>query len=249
MLTLFSPDIRMNIDDRLLDDACRREHLIRLLACGTLGLVPAQLARAGWFSSDPEKLADDKSIHSLEGVALVNGRAANLETRIYAGDRVETGEGSEIIFAVGGDSFILRGTSVMEIEGGNFLVKGLKLLSGALLSVFGPRHPTDALKLTASTATIGIRGTGVYLEAEPDLAYVCTCYGQASLAASADPDDSEIITTTNHDMPRYITSQAVKGTRIRPAPVINHDDSELKLLEAIVGRKVPKGFGKRGYTK
>jgi hypothetical protein len=50
-------------------------------------------------------------------------------------------------------------------------------------------------------------------------------------------------------MPRYITSQAVKGTRIRPAPVINHDDSELKLLEAIVGRKVPKGFGKRGYTK
>jgi hypothetical protein len=115
--------------------------------------------------------------------------------------------------------------------------------------VFAPRKAEDALKLTATTATIGIRGTGVYLEAEPDLAYVCTCYGQVSLAASADLNDSEIITTTNHDMPRYITSKAVKGTRIRPAPVINHDNTELKLLEAIVGRNVPKGFGKKGYTK
>jgi hypothetical protein len=128
-------------------------------------------------------------------------------------------------------------------------VQGLRLVSGALLSVFAPRKAEDALKLTATTATIGIRGTGVYLEAEPDLAYVCTCYGQVALAASDDPNDSEIITTTNHDMPRYIASKAVKGSRIRPAPVINHDDAELKLLEAIVGRKVPKGFGKIGYSK
>ena len=59
----------MNIDDRLLDDACRREYLARLLACGALGLVPAQLAQAGWFSfGGPEKLPDDKSIQSLKGL-------------------------------------------------------------------------------------------------------------------------------------------------------------------------------------
>lgn len=240
----------MNIDDRLLDDACRREYLIRLLACGTLGLLPAQLARAGWFSSGPDKLPDDRSIQSFKGEVLVNGHNADLETRIRAGDRVETRARSEIVFAVGGDSFILRSSSSMETEGdNNFLLQGLKLLSGALLSVFAPRKPTDAMKLTASTATIGIRGTGVYLETEPDLTYVCTCYGQVALAASDDPNDSEFIDTTNHDKPRYITSQAVKGTRIRPAPVINHDDAELKLLEAIVGRNVPKGFGKSGYSK
>jgi len=241
----------MNRDDRLLDDARRREYLARLLACGAIALVPAQLAQAGWFSfGGPEKLPEDKSIQSFKGEVMVNGHHADLETRIRAGDRVETLERSEVVFVVGGDSFILRSNSSMEIYGNNgFLVQGLRLLSGALLSVFAPRKPTDAVKLTATTATIGIRGTGVYLEAEPDLSYVCTCYGQVALAASDDPNDSEIISTTNHDMPRYITSKPVQGSRIRPAPVINHDDAELKLLEAIVGRQVPKGFGKVGYSK
>ena len=241
----------MNIDDRLLDDACRREYLARLLACGALGLVPAQLAQAGWFSfGGPEKLPDDKSIQSLKGEVMVNGAQADLETRIRAGDQVVTLARSEIVFAVGGDSFILRSNSSMQIDGdNNFLVQGLRLLSGALLSVFAPRKPADALTLATPTATIGIRGTGVYLEAEPDLSYVCICYGQVALAASDDPNDSELIATTNHDMPRYITSKPVQGSRIRPAPVINHDDVELKLLEAIVGRKVPKGFGKTGYSK
>lgn len=241
----------MNIDEHLLDDACRREYLARLLACGALGLVPAQMVQAGWFSvEDPYKLPDDKSIQSLKGEAMINGQRADLGTRIRAGDRVETLERSEIIFAVGGDSFILRSNSSMQIDGdNNFLVQGLRLLSGALLSVFAPRKPTDAVTLTTPTATIGVRGTGVYLEAEPDLAYACTCYGQVALAASNDPNDNELISTTNHDMPRYITSKPVQGSRIRPAPVINHDDAELKLLEAIVGRKVPKGFGKEGYSR
>ena len=103
--------------------------------------------------------------------------------------------------------------------------------------------------MSGPTATLGVRGTGVYMEAEPDLTYLCTCYGQVSLAASSDPNDTEIITATNHDLPRYITRKAVKGTRIRPAPVINHSNAELKLLEAIVGRQVPKGFGVKPYTK
>ncbi len=234
-------------DERFLEDGYRREYLVRMLACGALGLVPAQLARAGWFSSGPEKLADDKSIHSLKGAALVNGQAANIETRINAGDRVETGDDSEIVFAVGGDSFLLRSNSNMEIGGGNFLVQGLRLLSGSLLSVFAARNNSDSLTLGAPTATIGIRGTGVYLEVEPDLTYVCTCYGKVALSAKDDPNDSELIATKNHDTPRYISSKAVKGTRIRSAPVINHDNKELELLEAIVGRKVPRGFGKKGY--
>jgi len=205
------------------------------------------MAGASWFSSGPEKLAADQSIHSLRGSALVNGKAADLKTRIRAGDRIATGADSEIIFAVGGDSFLLRGNSQMEIEGGNFLLQGLRLLSGSLLSVFAPRQAGQALSLEAPTATIGIRGTGVYLEAEPGLTYVCTCYGSTALASNADADDAELIATSNHDMPRYVSDQPVKGTRIRPAPMINHSNEELKLLEAIVGRKVPKGFGTRGY--
>ena len=70
-----------------------------------------------------------------------------------------------------------------------------------------------------------------------------------SLASSTNPDDTELVATVNHDAPRYIGNKPVKGTQIRSAPVINHSDSELKLLEAIVGRKVPKGFGKQSYKK
>jgi hypothetical protein len=236
-------------DEELLDDACRREALSRLLASGALTLMPWQLANAGWFSWGSKKLATDRSIHSCNGQALVNGRQADLQTRIRAGDRIETRADSEIIFAVGADSFIMRSDSQMEITGSNFLIQGLRLLSGSLLSVFARRKANEVLTMSGPTATLGIRGTGVYMEAEPDLTYLCTCYGKVTLASSTDPDDSEEITATNHDLPRYITSKPVKGSRIRPAPVINHSNSELKLLEAIVGRKVPKGLGKRPYNK
>jgi hypothetical protein len=236
-------------DEDFLDDAYRRETLSRLIAGGALAFIPWQLANAGWFSWGPKKLSSDKSIHSLEGEALVNGRPADLQTRIGAGDRIETRADSELIFVVGGDSFILRSNSHMEIKGGNFLIQSLRLLSGSLLSVFARRKASENLIMSGPTATIGIRGTGVYMEAEPGLTYLCTCYGKVELAASADPNDTEIITTTNHDLPRYITDKAVKGSRIRPAPVINHSNAELKLLETIVGRKVPEGFGAIPYNK
>ncbi len=232
-----------------LDDSSRREYLLKMLSCGALGLIPFSLANAGWFSSSPKKIAEDKSIYSLDGVVLVNGQPATLKTRIRAGDRVQTRADSELIFVVGADSFIMRSNSEMQIEGSNFFIDSLRVLSGQLLSVFAKRKAGQVLKMMAPTATIGIRGTGVYMEIEPDLTYLCTCYGQVELAARDDPNDKELITTTNHDAPRYISSKPSKGSSIRSAPVINHRSSELKLLEAIVGRKVPRGFGKRSYNK
>lgn len=232
-----------------LEDRKRREYLRVLLSCGALGLIPCSLANASWFSSSPEKMAADKSIYSLEGVALVNGQPATLKTRIRAGDRIQTRADSELIFVVGADSFVMRSNSEMEIGGSNYFIESLRLLSGKLLSVFDKRKSGPVLKMQVPTATIGIRGTGIYVEAEPDLTYVCTCYGQVALASRDDPDDTELISTKNHDDPRYISRKPAKGTSIRLAPVINHSDAELKLLEAIVGRKVPKGFGKNSYKR
>ena len=238
----------MKSDDLFkLEDCKRRDYLRRMLSCGALGLIPYSLANAGWFSSSPEKLAAEKSIYSLQGVALVNGQPATVNTRIRPGDRVQTRADSELIFVVGADSFVMRSNSDLEIAGSNFFIDSLRILSGQLLSVFAKRKEGQVLRLLAPTATIGIRGTGVYLEAEPDLTYVCTCYGQVELASTDNPDDAELITTKNHDAPRYISSKPSKGSSIRLAPVINHSDAELKLLEAIVGRKVPQGFGKSSY--
>ena len=231
-----------------LEDPKKRERLLQLLCGGTLGLVPYPAANAFWFGSGTKKLADDKSIFTLAGEVLINDRPADKSTRIRAGDTIRTGNKSEIIFAVGGDSFLLHGDSEMEIGGVDFFVNSLRILSGRLLSVFAKRQAGQQLSMTASTATIGIRGTGVYMEVEPDLTYLCTCYGEVALSANDDPDDRELVTTTNHDSPRYITSQPNRGSRIRPAPVIRHTNAELRLLENIVGRDVPKRL-RKAYIK
>ena len=235
----------MSPNDRFsLDDPAKRTHLMQLLSCGALSLFPPGVTQAGWFSSSSKKLPADKSIYSLSGEVLVNGKPANVSTRIRGGDAVRTGDKSEILFAVGADSFLLHSNAEMEINGYDYFISSLRILTGRLLSVFGKRTTGQQLDMLASTATIGIRGTGVYIEVEPELTYLCTCYGQVALSANDDANDSELITTTRHDKPRYISNKPNKGTRIRKAPVINHTNTELKLLEALVGRKVPRRLRK-----
>ena len=238
----------MNRDDDLHpDDELRRQTLVKLLTLAGIGTMPIGAVQAAFWGSKPDKLADDRSIFSLEGDVRVNGQSADLKTRIRGGDVVSTAERSEVIFAVGSDSFILRSNSQMEIEGGGFFVNALRMLTGSVLSVFGKRQGNQQLTMNSSTATIGIRGTGVYMESEPGLTYMCTCYGQVGLYSNADLNDSELITATHHDAPKYITDRQVRGSYIRPAPFKNHTDAELKVLEAIVGREVPFGIESELY--
>jgi len=233
-------------DDLDPKDELRREYLVRLLSLGALSATPVGVLHAAWWGSTPEKLDDDKSIFSIDGQVKVNNRNADLKTRIRTGDVVETGKDSEVVFAVGSDSFILRSNSQMEIEGSNFFVDSLRLLTGSVLSVFGKRNNNN-LTVNATTATIGIRGTGIYMEAEPDLTYLCTCYGRVDVASRVDPNDKETIVAQHHDAPKYITNSASGGSYIRPAPFKNHTDAELKLIEAIVGREVPFGIESELY--
>ncbi len=235
-------------DDLHPEDEKRREYLVKLLTMSALTATPMGVLHAAWWGSTPKKLEDDKSIFSLEGDVRVNGKKADLETRIAGGDVVSTKRNSEVVFAVGSDSFILRSESEMEIEGGGFFVDALRMLTGSVLSVFGNRNAQQKqLTMNSSTATIGIRGTGVYMESEPGLTYLCTCYGQVGLYSNQDLNDSELITATHHDAPKYITDKKARNTHIRPAPFKNHTDAELKLLEAIVGREVPFGIESELY--
>ncbi len=233
-------------DDLPPEDEQRRDYLVQLLTASAFSLAPLNVVRAFWGST-PDKLPDDKSIFSLEGDVRVNGRSANLDTRIRGGDVVSTREDSEVIFAVGSDSFILRSNSEMQIDGGGFFVEALRMLTGSVLSVFGRRAGNQQLTMNSSTATIGIRGTGVYMESEPGLTYLCTCYGQVGLYSNLDLNDNELITATHHDAPKYVTDRKVRDSYIRPAPFKNHTDAELKILEAIVGREVPFGIESELY--
>lgn len=227
----------------------RRRLLIQALAAGFFaGTVPAREAMAQLFGSKPAKLPPDRSIYRMQGQVTVDGKPATLDTRIAGRATIETGRNSEVVYAVGDSAFVLRGDSRVVLEAAqadSAVLTGLRLLSGKLLSVFAPRRP---MQLRAATATIGIRGTGVYMEADPEQTYFCTCYGVTDIAANADPESRETIAATHHDKPLYIVQGQPAGRNIRPAPFINHTDQELMLVEALVGRQPPFVFPKSDYT-
>ncbi|NBX20203.1 MAG: hypothetical protein EBR58_01905 [Betaproteobacteria bacterium] len=117
------------------------------------------------------------------------------------------------------------------------------MLTGKLLSV--SRNSPMSVKTSAST--IGIRGTGFYIESDPDLTYFCTCYGSTVVQAD-DPESREEVVARHHDRPLYIVKDAPKGKNIRSAPFVNHTDQELALIETLVGRTSPFVFSKDSYT-
>jgi hypothetical protein len=172
----------------------------------------------------------------IKGEVLVNGSAATTGTRVAAGDRVVTAAGGLAVFVVGKDAFLLRQNSELHTAGGGVLIASLRLVTGKLLSVFG----NGRRSITTPTATIGIRGTGIYLEVEAERSYVCTCYGVVDLQASNLPAARETVRTTHHDAPRYVYAHGEMPIKmIEVAPVINHSDAELIMLEGLVGRKPP----------
>ncbi|MEO7812720.1 MAG: FecR domain-containing protein [Usitatibacter sp.] len=231
--------------NRELEDP-RRRVLVRALSLGALGGAWIPDAAAQLFGNRPGTLPAGRSIYRLVGEVGVNGKAATLQTVVNPGDTVRTGKGSECIFVVAGHSMIMRENSSLTIdaqEADSGLVRGLRILAGALLQV----SRGSRIGVTTANASIGIRGTGFYVEAEPNRTYFCTCYGVTDIAAASDPDSRETITATHHDRPVYVVSDAARGKGIRNAPFVNHTDQELALIEALVGREPPFVFPKDSY--
>jgi hypothetical protein len=122
-------------------------------------------------------------------------------------------------------------------------ISGLNLFAGKLLSV----SRNSPMNVNTATATIGIRGTGFYVEADPEQTYFCTCYGTTDVNSSTNPASKQTITATHHDQPVYIVNDK-QGKNIRNAPLINHTDQELTLIEALVGRTTPFVFANDEYS-
>lgn len=189
----------------------------------------------------------EKGIYRVRGDVRVNGSAAVEGMEIRTGDVITTGANGEAVFVSGQDAFLVRANSRVEAQGGaagQLVLSGLRLVTGAVLSVF-PRGQPKTLR--TPTATIGIRGTGVYLEAEPARTYVCVCYGVADLAAAEDPSARETVQTQHHESPRYIMAKGAPQM-LMGAPVVNHTDAELVMLESLVGRR-PEFENAAGYRR
>lgn len=225
--------------DRETFDA-RRHFLRATLATSAwvmTGSLLAPLVHA--FGQVPRQLPPGRSIYDLKGKVTVDGQVADKKTAIKGTSLVETGSNSFVIFAVGQDAYLLRENSRLQLSRDSAVQDAMRLVTGKVLSVFGARAPGQVHTVNTTTATIGIRGTGLYAESESDHSYVCTCYGTVDLSAQADSSVSEQITSKHHDAPRYILSNPDGGKLITPAPLKNHTDEELLLIEALVGRTPP----------
>lgn len=172
----------------------------------------------------------EKGVYRVRGDVRINGRPAQRGDEIRTGDTVTTGPGAELVFVVDRDAFLVRQNSSV-----SFGADVMRVVTGAILSVFATGKPR---RIETQTATIGIRGTGVYVEAQAERTYVCTCYGEAELASRDDPAARETVRTTHHESPRYIMARG-SPQMLMQAPVVNHTDAELTMLESLVGRRPP----------
>ena len=144
----------------------------------------------------------------------------------------ETGVDGRVRFTLGNDAFFLRPNSRMRLDASRpaeAFIDFLRLLTGALGSTFerGMRRT-----IVTPTSTIGIRGTGVYIEAAPDWTYACTCFGTTEVSSSL---NERFEVSAQHHEARLIR----RGVPIARAAMERHTDEEMAALEALVGRRNP----------
>ncbi len=201
----------------------RRGFLFASVALGAALVLPAG-ARAA-------------QVKVLQGAVRVNGKKASKSTGIRPGDTVETAKGARLVFVVGEDAFLLRGDSKLMLEhnsqGSASVITGLRLLTGGLLAAFAP----GPRRIETPTATAGIRGTGVYLEASKEQTYFCTCYGVVELRDKAGVERKTVI--SGYHTPYIVYANPAEKGRMADTEVKNHTDEELIMLERLVGRTSP----------
>lgn len=231
-------------------DDSRRKLLIQALAAGVFATIGDKAAlAASIFGTPPSKLPAGQSIYRMSGEVTVNGKTADMSTRITANDTVQTSKDGELVFAVGGHAMLLRGGSQLELkseakEPESLVIHAMRMLTGRLLTV----SRSQGTRVMTKTATIGIRGTGYYIESEPDQTYFCTCYGLTDVVSNDDPTSKDSVLATHHDKPLYIMGGEQAGKNIRRAGFKNHTDQELMLIETLVGRTPPFVFVGDDYS-
>jgi hypothetical protein len=220
----------------------RREFLKQAMAAGLVSGAGLTVAARQVLAMAPDQLLE--GVRRVQGTVLINGAPAQVNAMVFPGDTITTGSASHAVFVVGKDAFLIRENARIEIlgdergagqqQGTSKLIRTVKVAAGRVLSVFGKGEK----RIETVTAVAGVRGSAVYVESEPDLTYLCLCYGEADLSAPQHPSAREIVITRHHDQPRYILAKNAGRPFLR-APVINHTDEELVMLEGLVGRKPP----------
>jgi hypothetical protein len=171
-------------------------------------------------------------LHRVDGSAQVNGKDARSGSVVNLGDRVSTGPNSSAVMVLRGDAFLMRANTIIEVKGSGNVLSDMLIATGKVLAVFGKK----GVSIKAASATIGIRGTGAYIEVEPKEVYFCLCYGEAVIAGPNMPDRT--VVTKHHEQPLLLL-EGGGALRAENGPFRNHTDAELAMLEKLVGREPP----------
>ncbi len=210
----------------------RREMLNLLSMLGAMGAVSLLLGGCA-----PVTLCS--GVRKVTGEVLINGQritskqlTATGRLKVPNDASLSTGPDGSAVFVVGKDAFLLHKNSRVVLTPAASTkpneISGFQLSFGAILSVFA----RGKRMLRTPTAVIAIRGTGAYLESDSEKTYICTCYGTSQKT----PGITETVTTQHHEAPRFIYAAE---KRIALAPMFNHSDQELIMLEELVGRVPP----------
>ena len=177
--------------------------------------------------------AATSKIHELQGIVTINKKVLTQQTVINNGDEIIVSKDGKLVFSMGQDAFLLRGGAILQVysEHDSPLVSALRLVNGAMLGVFGKRKTTT--RIYTATATIGIRGTAVYAAVTPQQLYTCTCYGHTDLIVGQEHAD---VIATHHNA-HVVTTNSSGASQMKAFEVLDHNDDELRMLEALVGRK------------
>ena len=208
-----------------------RRLFLRGMTAGVAGGLTALVHQA--LAADPKSLR--QGIHRINGEVSVNGKPAREGTPIMRGDTVSTGAGAHAVYVLGDNAFLQRANSRVNF-GESSVATFMRVVTGGLLSVFGK----GGRQIATPTATIGIRGTGCYIETEARKSYFCLCFGAVELR----PLNGQPLSyaTTRHEKPVWIENGVTM-----PASVVNHTDAEIIMLEALVGRGSPFPAGGSRY--
>jgi hypothetical protein len=199
----------------------RRKFLISAAALPLVAIVPIQA------------LGASSVIHELQGAVMVNKKPLTRASSIKNGDEIMVSPDGKLVFSMGEDAFLVRGGSTLQVyaEENSVLVSALRLVTGAMLGVYGKRKTTT--HIYTATATIGIRGTAVYAAVSPNKLYTCTCYGHTDLIVGLEKAD---VVATHHNA-HVVTMGKNGNSQMKAFEVLDHNDDELRILEALVGRK------------
>jgi len=179
-------------------------------------------------------------VHEVSGDVFLDERPLTAQSGIEGGQAVRTGADGRVWFSVAGDSYFLRPGSRLELRQRDWresFIDALRLVTGAMGATFRTGAPRSVI---AQTVTIGIRGTGVYVETSATQTYACTCFGITEMysAAGGAMMEQVRVSTQNHQARRIYRDPSM-GMRIVQAPFERHTNEEISRLERQVGRPNP----------